>query len=95
VNGVFRAYSDSLKPFSCHFDFARVGCDHLSAFAASLANRVIPQSSVSALIGATVECVGSILIVTGLETRFAAMLMIVFVALEFGPLVLHQSEVAQ
>lgn len=51
----------------------------LSVFAASLANRGIPQSSVWALIGATVECVGGILIVTGLKTRFAAVLMIVFV----------------
>ena len=51
----------------------------LSVFAASLASRGIPQSSVWALIGATVECVGGILIVTGLKTRFAAVLMIVFV----------------
>jgi putative oxidoreductase len=51
----------------------------LSAFAVSLASRGIPQSSVWALIGATVECVGGILIVTGFRTRFAAMLMIVFV----------------
>lgn len=51
----------------------------LSAFAASLASRGVPQSSVWAVIGATVECVGGILIVTGLKTRFASILMIAFV----------------
>jgi putative oxidoreductase len=51
----------------------------LSAFAASLASRGIPESSVWAVIGATVECIGGILIVTGLKTRYASMLMILFV----------------
>ncbi len=51
----------------------------LGAFAASLASRGLPQSATWAVIGATVECVGGILIVTGLKTRFASMLMILFV----------------
>jgi len=51
----------------------------LSAFAASLASRGLPQSPVWAVIGATVECVGGILIVTGLKTRYASVLMVLFV----------------
>src|SRR5450759_4464304 len=51
----------------------------LSAFAASLASRGLPQSSVWAVIGATVECVGGILIATGLKTRYASVLMVLFV----------------
>jgi putative oxidoreductase len=51
----------------------------LSVFAASLASRGIPQSAMWAVIGATVECVGGILIVTGFKTRPASMLMILFV----------------
>jgi putative oxidoreductase len=56
----------------------------LSAFAASLANRGIPQSSLWAVIGATVEFVGGILIVTGLRTRYATLLMILFVIVATG-----------
>lgn len=56
----------------------------LSAFAASLAGRGVPQSSVWAVIGATVECVGGILILTGLKTRYASMLMILFVIVATG-----------
>jgi putative oxidoreductase len=56
----------------------------LSAFAASLAGRGIPQSSMWAFIGATVECIGGILIVTGLKTRYAALLMILFVIVATG-----------
>jgi putative oxidoreductase len=51
----------------------------LSAFAASLAGRGIPASSTWAAIGATVECVGGILIVTGFRTREASLLMVLFV----------------
>jgi putative oxidoreductase len=51
----------------------------LGVFAASLASRGIPQSAMWAAIGATVECVGGILIVTGLKTRYASVLMIAFV----------------
>ena len=51
----------------------------LGAFAASLAGRGIPQSSMWAVIGATVECVGGILIVTGYKTRYASVLTILFV----------------
>jgi putative oxidoreductase len=56
----------------------------LSAFAASLASRGVPQSSVWAAIGATVEFVGGILIVTGLRTREASLLMILFVIVATG-----------
>lgn len=56
----------------------------LSAFAASLAGRGVPQSSVWAVIGATVEFVGGILIVTGLRTREASLLMILFVIVATG-----------
>ena len=51
----------------------------VGAFAASLGARGIPQSSMWALIGATVEFFGGILIVTGLKTRYASVLMILFV----------------
>jgi len=56
----------------------------LGAFAASLASRGVPQSSVWAVIGATVEFVGGILIVTGLRTREASLLMILFVVVATG-----------
>lgn len=51
----------------------------LGAFAASLAGRGIPQSDTWAVVGALVECVGGILIVTGFRTRPAALLMVLFV----------------
>src|SRR4051812_4675801 len=51
----------------------------LGAFAASLGARGIPQSSMWALIGATVEFLGGLFIVTGLKTRYASVLMILFV----------------
>jgi len=56
----------------------------LGAFAASLAGRGVPQSSTWAVIGATVEFVGGILIVTGLRTREASLLMILFVIVATG-----------
>ena len=56
----------------------------LSAFAASLASRGVPQSSVWAVVGATVEFVGGILIVTGLRTREASLLMVLFVIVATG-----------
>src|SRR5216684_4697042 len=56
----------------------------LSAFAASLASRGVPQSSVWAVIGATVEFVGGVLIVTGLRTREASLLMVLFVIVATG-----------
>ena len=56
----------------------------LGVFAASLASRGVPQSSMWAVIGATVEFVGGILIVTGLKTRFASILMIAFVVVATG-----------
>jgi putative oxidoreductase len=51
----------------------------LSAFAASLAGRGIPASSTWAVVGATVEFVGGVLIVTGFRTREASLLMMLFV----------------
>ena len=51
----------------------------LGVFAATLASRGVPQSAIWAAIGATVECVGGILIVTGFKTRPASLLMITFV----------------
>lgn len=56
----------------------------LGAFAASLASRGVPQSSFWAVVGATVELVGGILIVTGLKTRYASLLMILFVIVATG-----------
>ena len=56
----------------------------LGAFAASLAGRGVPQSSTWAVIGATVELVGGLLIVTGFRTRDASLLMILFVIVATG-----------
>jgi len=56
----------------------------LSAFAASLAGRGVPQSSFWAVVGASVEFVGGILVVTGLKTRHASLLMILFVIVATG-----------
>lgn len=56
----------------------------LSAFAASLAGRGVPASSFWAVVGATVELVGGILIVTGWKTRYASLLMILFVIVATG-----------
>jgi putative oxidoreductase len=56
----------------------------LSAFASSLASRGIPQSSTWAVIGATVEFVGGLMIVTGFRARPASLLMILFVIVASG-----------
>jgi len=56
----------------------------LGAFAASLANRGIPASGTWALIGATVEFVGGLMIVTGFRTRAAALLMLMFLIAATG-----------
>jgi putative oxidoreductase len=56
----------------------------LGAFAASLAGRGIPASSTWAMIGATVEFVGGVLIVTGFRTREASLLMVLFVIVATG-----------
>ena len=56
----------------------------LSAFAASLANRGISQSSTWAVIGATVEFVGGLMIVTGFRVRPASLLMVLFVIVATG-----------
>jgi len=56
----------------------------LSAFAASLAARGVPQSATWAAIGAAVEFIGGILIVTGFRTREASLLMILFVIVATG-----------
>ena len=56
----------------------------LGAFAASLAGRGVPASLFWAAVGATVEFVGGILIVTGLKTRYASLLMIFLVIVATG-----------
>lgn len=56
----------------------------LGAFAASLANRGIPASGTWALIGATVEFVGGLMIITGFRTRAAALLMLMFLVAATG-----------
>jgi putative oxidoreductase len=56
----------------------------LSAFAASLAGRGVPQAETWAVIGATVEFVGGVLIITGFKTRYASLLMILFVIVATG-----------
>jgi putative oxidoreductase len=56
----------------------------LSALGASLAQRGVPASSTWAIIGATVEFVGGLLIVSGLRTREASLLMILFVIVATG-----------
>ncbi len=56
----------------------------LSAFAASLASRGVPQSETWAVIGATVEFVGGIMIVTGFKVRPASLLTILFVIVATG-----------
>jgi putative oxidoreductase len=56
----------------------------LGAFAASLAGRGIPASSTWALIGATVEFVGGLLIVVGFRTREVSLLMVLFVIVATG-----------
>ncbi len=56
----------------------------LGAFAASLAGRGVPQSEMWAVIGATVEFVGGLLIVAGFRTRDASLLMILFVIVATG-----------
>jgi putative oxidoreductase len=56
----------------------------IGAFAASLAGRGVPQSEMWAIIGASVEVIGGILVVTGLKTRFASILMILFVIVATG-----------
>jgi putative oxidoreductase len=56
----------------------------LTAFAAVLSSRGVPEAWTWAVIGATVEFVGGVLIVTGFKTRFAALLMILFVIVATG-----------
>jgi putative oxidoreductase len=51
----------------------------LSAFAASLERNGVPFASVMAPIGAAVEFFGGVAIVLGIETRYAAALMVAFV----------------
>ena len=51
----------------------------VGAFAASLAQRGVPHSEIWGWIGAAVEFFGGLLIVAGLKTRWASLLMILFV----------------
>jgi putative oxidoreductase len=50
----------------------------VDAFAASLATRGVPMSSILAPLGAGVEFVGGLAIVLGFQVRYAAALMILF-----------------
>ncbi|HYC46068.1 MAG TPA: DoxX family protein [Burkholderiales bacterium] len=61
--------------------FVKSGLQKLMAlgpFAASLASRGIPSSGTWALIGATVEFVGGVLIVTGFRARAGSLLILLF-----------------
>jgi putative oxidoreductase len=51
----------------------------LSAFAASLERNGVPFASVMAPVGAAVEFFGGLAIILGIETRYAAALMVAFV----------------
>jgi len=51
----------------------------INAFAASLARNGVPAPTLFAYIGAPVEFVGGLALLTGLATRYAAALMILFV----------------
>jgi putative oxidoreductase len=53
---------------------------HIDTFAHSLAARGVPMSGLMAVIGGCVEFFGSLAIVLGLKTRYAALLMAVFTA---------------
>jgi putative oxidoreductase len=50
----------------------------LDAFAASLAKNGVPMADIAAAIGAAVEFGGGLAIVVGLQTRYAAPLMVAF-----------------
>jgi putative oxidoreductase len=50
----------------------------LDAFAAGLAKNGVPMPDIAATIGATVEFCGGLAIVIGLQTRYAALLMVAF-----------------
>jgi len=56
----------------------------IGAFAASLAGRGVPQPEMWAVIGASVEFIGGVLIVAGFKTRLASLLMILFVIVATG-----------
>lgn len=56
----------------------------LGAFAASLAGRGLPASSTWAVIGATIEFAGGVLIVFGFRAREASLLMVLFVMVATG-----------
>ena len=51
---------------------------HIDTFAHSLATRGVPMSGLMAVIAGCVEFLGSIAIVLGFKTRYAALLMAVF-----------------
>jgi putative oxidoreductase len=56
----------------------------LGAFASVLSSRGLPDAAMWAGIGATVEFIGGVLIVTGFQTRLASLLMILFVIVATG-----------
>jgi putative oxidoreductase len=61
---------------------------HLDAFAHTLAGRGVPMPGLMAVIGACVEFFGSLAVVLGLKTRYAALVMAVFTA--FAALIAHR-----
>ncbi len=61
---------------------------HLDAFAHSLAAQGVPMPGLLAVIGACVEFFGSLAIVLGLKTRYAALIMAVFTG--FAALIGHR-----
>jgi len=56
----------------------------LAAFAASLEKNGVPFASVIAPLGAAVEFFGGLAIVLGIEVRYAALLMVLFVIVATG-----------
>ena len=61
---------------------------HIAAFAHNLASHGVPLPGLMAVIAACVEFLGSIAIVLGFKTRYAALLMAVFTG--FAALIAHR-----
>ena len=57
---------------------------NIAAFAATLASRGVPASTTWATIGACVEFFGGLAIVLGVKTRYASVLMLLFVIVATG-----------
>jgi putative oxidoreductase len=61
---------------------------HIDVFAHTLAARGVPMSGLMAVIGACVEFFGSLAVVLGFKTRYAALLMAAFTA--FAAVIAHR-----